>query len=65
MSWLEQTGGADHEAGQARNQPGGAPQLDRSPCAACKFLRRKCTDGCLFAPHFPQSEMEKFLSLHR
>jgi hypothetical protein len=23
-----------------------------SSCGACKFLRRKCTSGCVFAPHF-------------
>ncbi|KAK1270583.1 LOB domain-containing protein 29 [Acorus gramineus] len=23
-----------------------------SSCGACKFLRRKCADGCIFAPYF-------------
>ncbi|CAI9289665.1 unnamed protein product [Lactuca saligna] len=23
-----------------------------TPCGACKFLRRKCIPGCIFAPHF-------------
>ncbi|QCE12184.1 Lateral organ boundary [Vigna unguiculata] len=23
-----------------------------SPCGACKFLRRKCIPGCIFAPYF-------------
>ncbi|XP_022156602.1 LOB domain-containing protein 29-like [Momordica charantia] len=23
-----------------------------SPCGACKFLRRKCVNGCIFAPYF-------------
>ncbi|KAK6131944.1 hypothetical protein DH2020_034314 [Rehmannia glutinosa] len=23
-----------------------------APCGACKFLRRKCISGCIFAPHF-------------
>ncbi|XP_019244756.1 PREDICTED: LOB domain-containing protein 29-like [Nicotiana attenuata] len=23
-----------------------------SPCGACKFLRRKCVKGCVFAPYF-------------
>ncbi|XP_023515354.1 LOB domain-containing protein 29-like [Cucurbita pepo subsp. pepo] len=23
------------------------------PCGACKFLRRKCVNGCIFAPYFP------------
>nr|GMD22224.1 LOB domain-containing protein 16-like [Ipomoea batatas] len=23
-----------------------------SPCGACKFLRRRCVPGCVFAPYF-------------
>jgi LOB domain-containing protein 18 len=23
-----------------------------APCSACKFLRRRCVPGCVFAPHF-------------
>ncbi|CAL4961157.1 unnamed protein product [Urochloa decumbens] len=30
-------------------QPGGAAG---APCGACKFLRRRCVPGCVFAPHF-------------
>ncbi|CAO2178080.1 unnamed protein product [Urochloa humidicola] len=29
--------------------PGGAAG---APCGACKFLRRRCVPGCVFAPHF-------------
>ncbi|XP_078429356.1 uncharacterized protein LOC144701413 [Wolffia australiana] len=36
-----------------------------SPCAACKFLRRKCVTGCVFAPYFPQEKMDKFVMVHR
>lgn len=36
-----------------------------SPCAACKFLRRKCTAGCVFAPYFPPDQPAKFASVHR
>ena len=36
-----------------------------SPCAACKFLRRKCNPQCIFAQYFPQSEMETFKCVHR
>ncbi|KAI4385101.1 hypothetical protein MLD38_003162 [Melastoma candidum] len=36
-----------------------------SPCAACKFLRRKCTPECIFAPHFPPDQPEKFANVHR
>ncbi|KAL9685267.1 hypothetical protein QQ045_022715 [Rhodiola kirilowii] len=36
-----------------------------SPCAACKFLRRKCLPGCTFAPYFPPEEPTKFASVHK
>ncbi|XP_062093466.1 protein LATERAL ORGAN BOUNDARIES-like [Humulus lupulus] len=35
------------------------------PCAACKFLRRKCMPGCIFAPYFPSDQPQKFASVHR
>ncbi|KAG6584203.1 Protein LATERAL ORGAN BOUNDARIES, partial [Cucurbita argyrosperma subsp. argyrosperma] len=36
-----------------------------SPCAACKFLRRKCIAGCIFAPYFPPEEPQKFANVHK
>ncbi|EYU17720.1 hypothetical protein ABFS82_04G173000 [Erythranthe guttata] len=36
-----------------------------SPCAACKFLRRKCTPGCIFSPYFPPEEPHKFANVHK
>ncbi|KAK4768441.1 hypothetical protein SAY87_003582 [Trapa incisa] len=36
-----------------------------SPCAACKFLRRKCQPDCIFAPYFPPEEPQKFASVHK
>lgn len=36
-----------------------------SPCAACKFLRRKCLSGCIFAPYFPPEEPQKFANVHK
>ncbi|KAA0055253.1 hypothetical protein IC582_029706 [Cucumis melo] len=36
-----------------------------SPCAACKFLRRKCLAGCVFAPYFPPEEPQKFANVHK
>ncbi|XP_047309393.1 protein LATERAL ORGAN BOUNDARIES [Impatiens glandulifera] len=36
-----------------------------SPCAACKFLRRKCMPGCVFAPYFPPEEPQKFANVHK
>ncbi|KAL2239608.1 UNVERIFIED_CONTAM: LOB domain-containing protein 4 [Sesamum indicum] len=35
------------------------------PCAACRFLRRRCTKDCLFSPYFPPAEPEKFAAVHR
>jgi hypothetical protein len=40
-------------------------QICHQPCAACRYLRRKCTEECIFAPYFPQSEKENFVSVHR
>ncbi|KAL8123426.1 hypothetical protein AgCh_011409 [Apium graveolens] len=36
-----------------------------SPCAACKFLRRKCIPDCFFAPYFPPEEPHKFTLVHK
>lgn len=36
-----------------------------SPCAACKFLRRKCLPGCMFSPYFPPEEPQKFANVHK
>nr|XP_016503570.1 PREDICTED: LOB domain-containing protein 25-like isoform X2 [Nicotiana tabacum] len=35
------------------------------PCSACKFLRRRCTQDCIFLPHFPTAEPQKFIAVHR
>ncbi|OIW09391.1 hypothetical protein TanjilG_20988 [Lupinus angustifolius] len=36
-----------------------------SPCAACKFLRRKCMPDCIFAQYFPPEEPQKFANVHK
>ncbi|RID44057.1 hypothetical protein BRARA_I00878 [Brassica rapa] len=36
-----------------------------SPCSACKFLRRRCTRECVFAPHFPADQPNKFSWVHK
>ncbi|XP_076896723.1 LOB domain-containing protein 1-like [Bidens hawaiensis] len=36
-----------------------------SPCAACKILRRRCTDKCMLAPYFPPTDPHKFTIAHR
>ncbi|KAI4365248.1 hypothetical protein MLD38_021247 [Melastoma candidum] len=43
------------------NRKQGAP----SPCAACKLLRRRCAQDCVFAPYFPAEEPHKFANVHR
>ncbi|KAK7412800.1 hypothetical protein VNO78_04436 [Psophocarpus tetragonolobus] len=45
--------------GSGRKQ-GAAP-----PCAACKLLRRRCAQDCVFAPYFPADEPQKFANVHK
>nr|GMD14810.1 LOB domain-containing protein 4-like [Ipomoea batatas] len=43
----------------------GRKQGGASPCAACKLLRRRCSQDCVFAPYFPADEPHKFASVHK
>ncbi|KAE8715363.1 LOB domain-containing protein 3 [Hibiscus syriacus] len=43
----------------------GRKQGAASPCAACKLLRRRCAQDCVFAPYFPADEPQKFANVHR
>ncbi|XP_058076437.1 LOB domain-containing protein 29-like [Magnolia sinica] len=37
-----------------------------SPCGACKFLRRKCAKGCVFAPYFCHEQgATNFAAIHK
>ncbi|EXC31928.1 hypothetical protein L484_009778 [Morus notabilis] len=37
-----------------------------SPCGACKFLRRKCVSGCIFAPYFCHEQgATHFAAIHK
>ena len=37
-----------------------------SPCGACKFLRRKCIYGCVFAPYFCHDQgASHFAAIHQ
>ncbi|XP_042511659.1 LOB domain-containing protein 21-like [Macadamia integrifolia] len=36
-----------------------------SSCAACKFLKRKCSPTCIFAPYFSSYESHKFAIVHK
>ena len=46
-------------------ESGGRKQGAPSPCAACKLLRRKCAQDCVFAPYFPADEPQKFANVHK
>ncbi|GAB2290856.1 hypothetical protein Dimus_025121 [Dionaea muscipula] len=37
------------------------------PCGACKFLRRKCVKGCIFAPYFDSEQLgtAHFAAVHK
>ncbi|XP_010536484.1 PREDICTED: LOB domain-containing protein 24-like [Tarenaya hassleriana] len=34
-------------------------------CAACKYLRRRCPQDCIFSPYFPPNNPEKFSLVHK
>ncbi|KAK7368310.1 hypothetical protein VNO80_10335 [Phaseolus coccineus] len=52
-----------HNKGNMKD--GGRKQGAPSPCAACKLLRRRCAQDCVFAPYFPADEPHKFANVHR
>ncbi|CAA7027290.1 unnamed protein product [Microthlaspi erraticum] len=38
----------------------------RTPCAACRYLRRKCVETCVFAPYFCNAEgPSNFAAVHK
>ncbi|KAG8370775.1 hypothetical protein BUALT_Bualt13G0018600 [Buddleja alternifolia] len=40
--------------------------FSNSPCGACKFLRKKCVKGCVFAPHFShENGADYFAAIHK
>ncbi|PKA61947.1 LOB domain-containing protein 3 [Apostasia shenzhenica] len=57
-------GREEREAG-SRKQGGSGAGGPASPCAACKLLRRRCAQGCIFAPYFPADEPQKFATVHK
>jgi hypothetical protein len=44
-----------------------APSMSSgAPCGACKFLRRKCVRGCIFAPYFGAEQgAARFAAVHK
>ncbi|CAH9096537.1 unnamed protein product [Cuscuta europaea] len=54
---------SSHSSGGGR---GGDAAGVLGPCGACKFLRRKCVAGCIFAPFFdPEQGPSVFASVHK
>ncbi|KAL4567154.1 hypothetical protein LXL04_022728 [Taraxacum kok-saghyz] len=45
---------------------GGGGSGGGGPCGACKFLRRKCVAGCIFAPYFDSDQgAAHFAAVHK
>ncbi|KAL8041104.1 hypothetical protein ABFX02_10G144700 [Erythranthe guttata] len=52
--------------GEAGADGGAAQAPATAPCGACKFLRRKCVSGCIFAPHFGSDQgAARFAAVHK
>lgn len=62
---------ASRRAQGGYNAPGGSMSSSTgagsgAPCGACKFLRRKCVRGCIFAPYFGAEQgAAKFAAVHK
>ncbi|KAK6918503.1 Lateral organ boundaries, LOB [Dillenia turbinata] len=53
-------------SGENSSNHGGAGGGGGGPCGACKFLRRKCVRGCIFAPYFdPDQGTAHFAAVHK
>ncbi|KAK4788545.1 hypothetical protein SAY86_019864 [Trapa natans] len=53
-------------SGGAAGGSGGAAGGGGGPCGACKFLRRKCVPGCIFAPYFDSEQgAAHFAAVHK
>ncbi|KAK7349619.1 hypothetical protein VNO77_07121 [Canavalia gladiata] len=54
-------GGSSGDGGGSGSGSGGG-----SPCGACKFLRRKCVQDCIFAPYFDSEQgATHFAAVHK
>lgn len=59
---------ADHLKSNIKLDPKNKTRMtgSGSPCGACKFLRRKCLRGCVFAPYFCHEEgAVSFAAIHK
>ena len=58
--------GGSSGAGAGAGVVGGGSGGGEGPCGACKFLRRKCVSGCIFAPYFDSEQgAAHFASVHK
>lgn len=52
--------------GGSSSSSGGGGAAGSGPCGACKFLRRKCVPGCIFAPYFDSEQgAAHFAAVHK
>ena len=70
-SWGEGGSSSARESreGTSSSRAGGYATSSMSsgaPCGACKFLRRKCVRGCIFAPYFGAEQgAARFAAVHK
>jgi hypothetical protein len=59
-------GGGPSGSGSGSGGPGPGGSGGGGPCGACKFLRRKCVSGCIFAPYFDSEQgAAHFAAVHK
>lgn len=46
-------------------QPNPLGMSNSTRCAACRYLRRRCTEDCVLAPYFPSTHPDRFACVHR
>ncbi|KAG8087891.1 hypothetical protein GUJ93_ZPchr0010g7396 [Zizania palustris] len=55
----------DDEYGGGGGDDEDALHLGAKRCAACRYLRRRCTHDCVLAPFFPASRPHRYACVHR
>ncbi|KAH0457932.1 hypothetical protein IEQ34_013247 [Dendrobium chrysotoxum] len=69
--WIDHTMFPSAKKKKAKPTPataaGNSSSSVTAPCGACKFLRRKCVSGCVFAAHFgsEQGAPARFAAVHK
>ncbi|XLR11943.1 hypothetical protein S83_039881 [Arachis hypogaea] len=60
------SGSSPSGGGGGGSSSGGGSSGGGGPCGACKFLRRKCVPGCIFAPYFDSEQgATHFAAVHK